>query len=48
MAMSPRKKMAMGGDVGKKKPIKMAKGGMAKKPMPVQKPVKAPPCPRVG
>ena len=30
MAMSPRKKMAMGGDMGKKKPMKM-RGGMAMK-----------------
>ena len=33
MAMSPRKKMAMGGDMGKKKPVKMRGGGMAKKMM---------------
>ena len=31
MAMSPRKKMAMGGEMGKKKPVKMRGGGMAMK-----------------
>jgi len=31
MAMSPRKKMAMGGDMVKKKPMKMRGGGMAMK-----------------
>ncbi len=31
MAMSPRKKMAMGGEMGKKKPVKMRGGGMVKK-----------------
>ena len=34
MAMSPRKKMAMGGEMGKKKkPVKMRGGGMAMKMM---------------
>jgi hypothetical protein len=33
MAMSPRKKMAMGGEMDKKKPVKMRGGGMAKKMM---------------